>query len=104
MRSLPLAMKTFHLGLLAIAGLTFCSPNAAALPPPEETPEEVLRTRIILEARSPLTGEPLTAAEYAQLQAELQQNPNPLVSQELRHLIYLLQLRRVLRPIIPFLP
>jgi hypothetical protein len=75
-----------------------------ALPPPAETPEEVLRTEIILEARSPLTGEPLTAAEYAQLQETLAENPTPLVASEIRELILLLQLRRVFRPILPFLP
>ena len=37
----------------------------------EDIPEEVLVTEIILEARSPLNGEPLSAAEYAQLQDEL---------------------------------
>ena len=43
--------------------------SVLALPPPEDTPEEVLRTEIFLTARSPVDGKPLTAAEYAQLQA-----------------------------------
>ncbi len=43
-----------------------------ALPPPEDTPEEILRTQIIIEARSPIDGKPLNAAEYIQLQAPLQ--------------------------------
>jgi len=38
---------------------------ATALPPPEDLPEEILRTEIITEARSPIDGQPLTAAEYA---------------------------------------
>jgi hypothetical protein len=41
-----------------------------ALPPPEDLPEEILRTEIITEARSPIDGQPLTAAEYAQLQTQ----------------------------------
>ena len=70
----------------------------------EEIPEEILRTEIITEARSPFTGEPLTAAEYAQLQAELADSAGtPLVSEDLRYLIFLLQVRRAVKPIIPFL-
>ncbi|NET51390.1 MAG: hypothetical protein F6K09_22505, partial [Merismopedia sp. SIO2A8] len=46
---------------------------ALSLPQPEDLPEEVLRTEIITEARSPIDGKPLTAAEYAQLQAQLAQ-------------------------------
>jgi hypothetical protein len=70
----------------------------------EEIPEEILRTEIITEARSPLTGEPLNAAEYAQLQAELASPAGGnLVSQDLRYLVFLLQLRRAVRPILPFI-
>ncbi|NEP59592.1 MAG: hypothetical protein F6K31_21705 [Symploca sp. SIO2G7] len=76
---------------------------AVGLPPPEDVPEEILRTEIITEARSPIDGKPLTAAEYAQLQAELAQNPiSPDVSPKLKRLIFLLRLRQLLRTIIPF--
>ena len=71
----------------------------------EEVPEEILRTEIITGARSPLTGEPLTAVEYAQLQAELASPAGGnLVSPDIEYLIFLLQLRRAVRPIIPFIP
>jgi hypothetical protein len=78
---------------------------AVSLPPPEEIPEEVLRTEIILEARSPVDGKPLTAAEYAELQAQLQERPiaAPL-NPKLKENITLLRLRRVIRTILPFLP
>ncbi|MGD1902509.1 MAG: hypothetical protein ACFB9N_09750 [Geitlerinemataceae cyanobacterium] len=69
MLTLPVARTT-----IAAIGLTLAigsAPRAVALPPPEETPEEVLRNELIFEARSPVDGEPLTAAEYARLQAEL---------------------------------
>jgi hypothetical protein len=70
----------------------------------EEIPEEILRTEIITEARSPLTGEPLNAAEYAQLQAELASPAGGnLVSEDLRYLVFLLQLRHAVRPILPFI-
>jgi len=71
----------------------------------EEMPEEILRTEIITEGRSPLTGESLTAVEYAQLQAELASPAGGnLVSQDIEYLIFLLQLRRAVKPIIPFIP
>lgn len=70
----------------------------------EEIPEEILRTEIITEARSPLTGEPISAADYAQLTDELRAPAGGnLVSQDIDYLIYLLQIRRAIKPILPFL-
>jgi hypothetical protein len=89
-----------------ILGLMLVSiETAVSLPPPEDTPEEVLRTEIILEARSPVDGKPLTAAEYAELQAQLQTRPappplNPIVQDR----IFLLRLRKTFRTFLPFLP
>jgi hypothetical protein len=79
--------------------------KAAALPPPEDLPEEILRTEVITEARSPINGQPMTAAEYAALEAELQQQPElyETVSPDLRALINLLRLRRTVRTFIPFI-
>jgi hypothetical protein len=80
--------------------------EVAALPPPEDIPEEVLRTEVITEARSPVTGEPLTAAEYAELEIELQRQPElyNTTPQNLRSLIHLLRIRRAIRTFIPFIP
>jgi len=76
-----------------------------ALPPPEEIPEEVLRTEIILEARSPLDGQPLSPAEYEELQAAIVDRPaRTLDPPQIREIIFQLQLRRVLRPVLPLLP
>jgi hypothetical protein len=76
-----------------------------SLPPADETPEEILRTRMITEARSPIDGQPVSAAEYAQLQEQLQDvNDVESVDSELAQLIFLLQVRRVVRPILPFIP
>lgn len=70
---------------------------------PAEIPEEILRTEIITEARSPLTGKPLSAVDYAQLQAELAAPAGGnLLNDDLRYLLFLLQLRRSVKPIIPF--
>jgi len=78
---------------------------ALALPPPEDQPEEVLRTEIILEARSPIDGNLVTAAEYAELQAkmEAQNEEIGIVSPQIRRLVGLLRLRKVLRTIFPFI-
>jgi len=74
-----------------------------ALPPPEETPEEMLRTKIILEARSPIDGKPLTPAEYAQLQADLANSPYPPeLNPDVQQFIFLLQIRQMLRILTPF--
>ena len=78
---------------------------AVSLPPPEETPEEVLRTEIIIEARSPVDGKPLNAAEYAELQAQLQsRRAKPPLSPEVQETIFLLRLRQLFRTFLPFLP
>lgn len=98
-------MQIVKLFSWAIAGLLLSlSQAASALPPPEDTPEEVLRTEIILHARSPITGEVLSASEYDQLQEALSRNDASRVSSQIRELIFLLQLRRVVKPIIPFIP
>ena len=70
----------------------------------EDIPEEILRTEIITEARSPLTGQPISAADYAQLTDELRSPAGGnLVTQDIGYLIYLLQIRRAIKPILPFL-
>ena len=70
---------------------------------PAEIPEEILRTEIITEARSPLTGKPLSAVDYAQLQAELAAPAGGnLLNDDLRRLLFLLQLRHAVKPILPF--
>lgn len=50
---------------IALYSCLFFTSEAIALPPPEDVPEEILRTEIITEARSAIDGQPLTAAEYA---------------------------------------
>jgi hypothetical protein len=89
--------------LLAVASwLTLTCQTGLTLPPPEDLPEEILRTEIILEARSPITGKPLTAAEYAQLQAKMAQTPfPPELNPEIRQLIFLLQIRKLFKTFFP---
>ncbi|MBE9045351.1 hypothetical protein IQ255_13245 [Pleurocapsales cyanobacterium LEGE 10410] len=74
-----------------------------ALPPAEDIPEEVLRTEIILEGRSPIDSEPLSAAEYEELKAELAQKAfSPEISSDIQRLIFLLQVRKLIKTIVPF--
>ncbi len=74
-----------------------------ALPPLEDIPEEILRTEIITEARSPIDGKRLNAAEYAQLQAQLQQSPPPKLAPQIRDQIFLLRILNSFRRLFPFL-
>ena len=90
---------------MAIASIPLGYKPALALPPASDIPEEVLRTEIILEARSPVDGKPLNAAQYAELQAQLQTRPAPpKLNPQVRDTIFLLRLRRTLRTFFPFLP
>ncbi|MGG6237717.1 hypothetical protein ACQ4N7_03675 [Nodosilinea sp. AN01ver1] len=92
-------------GLVGSGLIAILNGSALALPPPDEIPEEVLRTEVITEARSPIDGKPISAADYAALQARLRDpNTDAIVDPDIASLIQLLQLRRVLKPILPFLP
>lgn len=94
-------MKNPLLSLTLLIGLF--SHSSLALPPPEDIPEEILRTEIILEARSPLDGKPLTASEYAQLQARLAESPYPLkLNPQVQQLIFLLEIRKLFKTLTPF--
>ena len=97
-------MKTSLFFLLSTAILTSTAKLSLALPPPEDTPEEILRTEIILEGRSPIDGESLTAAQYAELEAQLQERAYPPeVAGNIHNLIFLLQIRKLFKTLIPFL-
>ncbi len=74
-----------------------------ALPPPEDTPEEILRTEIIIEARSPVDGKPLTGGEYAELLTQLQTAPPPKLTPKIRQQVFLLRIRKALLQVFPFL-
>jgi hypothetical protein len=75
----------------------------SALPPPEDIPEEILRTEIIIDARSPIDGKPVSAAEYIEIQAQLQKAPPPELNEKIRQNVYLLRIRKALLQIFPFL-
>lgn len=80
-------------------------PSVLALPPVDDIPEEMLRTEIIIEGRSPIDGKPLSAAEYALLEEQLAQSPYaPTLNPQIRQLIFLLRIRKVIKTVVPFFP
>lgn len=95
-------------GFFVLTALLGFPATVLALPPAEDVPEEVLRTEIITEARSPVDGKLLTASEYAELQAQLQQrlpvNPREQVSPQVRRTVGLLKLRKFIKTVFPFIP
>ena len=96
---------TRYIGKIAIVSLLWgCLPlQCLALPPATDIPEEVLRTEIILEGRSPIDGKPMSAKEYEELKAELAQRSNsPQINPDIQEVIFLLQLRKFLKFVIPF--
>ena len=77
--------------------------SVIALPPPDDIPEEILRTEIIIQARSPIDGKLLNPAEYAQLQAQLKSRVYPpKLSPTVRDSVFLLRLRKILNTLFPF--
>lgn len=104
MRCQPKA-KLLALCLVPIVAIEFTR-SAVALPPPEDPPEEVLRSQIITGARSPIDGRPLTPAEFAALQTELATPPpTPTeVAPKVRRVVNLLKLRKFLKTVFPFIP
>jgi hypothetical protein len=98
--------KVYTLALILQLGLAFPI-LAQTLPPSDDTPEEILRTQIYTEARSPVDGSLLTAKEYIELKEDLESAiadipPEMRVSQKVQDLIALLKLRKFIRQIIPF--
>ena len=74
----------------------------------EDLPEEVLRAEIYTDARSPIDGKQLSAAEYTELMEKLRSldsiPPEDFVSPKVREVIGLLKLRKFLKQFIPFIP
>ncbi|MGB5962022.1 MAG: hypothetical protein WBG73_15240 [Coleofasciculaceae cyanobacterium] len=98
-------MRQAKLLSLVLGASFFGVARAWALPPLEDVPEEVLRTEIITVGRSPIDGQLLTAAEYAQLRSQLAEGRfAPEVNPEFQQLIFLLRLRRLIRTIVPIAP
>ncbi|ELS32220.1 MULTISPECIES: hypothetical protein [Pseudanabaena] len=107
---LTLQIATLVMSPLLVAAESI-SPNTSSNTPPsvqEDSPEEVLRAEIYTDARSPIDGKQLSAAEYTELMEKLRSldniPPEDLVSPKVREVIGLLKLRKFLKQFIPFVP
>lgn len=97
-------MINFSSRMLLSLGLLVMINNfsVGALPPPEDIPEEVLATEILMEAKSPEDNQPLTPQEYALLKEERGNSRFPAeVDSKLRHNIFLLRILKLMRSIVP---
>jgi hypothetical protein len=96
-------MKRIRFLILAGIGILVSLTGVMALPSAQDIPEEILRTEIFTQARSPIDGKRLTASEYAQLQAQLLDSPPPKLDPQIRQQIFLLRILNVFRRLFPFL-
>jgi hypothetical protein len=95
------------LGIVAVAIVLMPCPARATEPfTPEEIPEEVLRSEILLDGRSSFTGERLSATEYAEMQSEIEKMNavEPQVASKLRNLVGLIKLRKFIKTVLPIVP
>ena len=100
-------MRCFSAVGLLLVSVLVSDRAVLALPSPVEpadVPEEVLRSEIILDARSPIDGKPMTATAYAELQAQLQTPPTDLpdLTPQVRKTLNMLRLRKFLKTLLPF--
>ncbi len=78
--------------------------NTKVLALQQDQPEEILRTEVILDGRSPIDGKPLSAQEYIIIQDKIAQNDvEAEIKPEIKELIFLLRLRKAFKNLIPFL-
>lgn len=102
------SLISFQLSAIAIMPMLSSAEIQSKPSLQEDTPEEVLRAEIYTDARSPIDGKQLTAAEYVELMEKLRSldsiPPEDLVSPKVREVIGLLRLRKFLRQFIPFIP
>jgi hypothetical protein len=98
----------FPLAIMSFAPSAIFAEPPKKFPLEEDIPEEVLRTEIYTDARSPIDGKLLTATEYVELMDKLRSldsiPPEDLVSPKIREVVELLRLRKLLRQFIPFIP
>jgi hypothetical protein len=98
----------FKLAQSILLILTSCSiaiPIAIAgnLPSANDIPEEILRAEIIVEARSPIDGKPLSATEFAELVVRVEQQlardegAATIKTSPFKNVLVLLRLRSFLR-------
>ena len=94
-------MKLFYF-YFAFVIFIFTDVSALALPPEDDIPEEILATEIIIEGRSKLDNQKLTASEYVREQEQEEDSLFPPdINSEIKHKIFLLQIFKMLRTFTP---
>jgi hypothetical protein len=101
-----IALQIVQIGLVMSANCQLALPvRADNLPADTDIPEEILRAEIITEARSPIDGKPLSAAEFAELvvttrlQLERENARVATNNPKLKETLFLLRLRGFLRSV-----
>jgi hypothetical protein len=99
--------RTIVLILLTCVSMGNTGVQAAESPAIEpDLPEEVLRSEILLDGRSPFDGRRLAATEYTELQQEIEQanEVEPQVASKIRRLIGLIKFRKFIKRVLPIVP
>lgn len=102
-------VNKWAIGLLLLTSISMGNTRvqAAELPTIEpDLPEEVLRSEILLDGRSPLDGKRLTATQYAELQQEIEKanEVEPQITLKIRRLVGMIKLRKFIKQILPIVP
>jgi hypothetical protein len=99
-------VRLIQIGCWTMAGWQFASSVMAnKLLPDADIPEEVLRAEIITEARSPINGKALSAADFAELVVNTKQQLDrddaiaATTNPKFKETVFLLRLRGFLRSV-----
>lgn len=94
-------MKHISVYVLILISSSILGSRVFALP--ADRPEEVLRTEVIFDGRSPIDGKALSAEEYIIIQDQISQNDVTVeIKPEIKKVIFLLRLRKVFKTLTPF--
>jgi hypothetical protein len=93
--------------LIILTSWSIVTPIAIAgnLPPANDIPEEILRSEIIIEARSPIDGKPLSATDFAELVVRVEQQlarddaAAATKTSAFKNVLFLLRVRNFLRSV-----
>lgn len=102
-------VNQWTIGMLLLTAIFIGNTRVQAAEPTAiepDLPEEVLRSEILLDGRSPFDGKRLTATEYAELQEEIKKANaiEPQIDPKIRRLVGRLQLRKFIKRVLPIVP
>jgi hypothetical protein len=108
-QSRRIRLNKWAIGMLLLTSISMGNTRVQAAESPTiepDLPEEVLRSEILLDGRSPFDGKRLTATEYAELQQEIEQANavEPQISPKIRGLVGRLKFRKFIKRVLPIMP